>query len=137
MNTIWFNQALERIGSTQAVLARHLRLAPAAVSRMLKGERQMKQLETVQIAGFLGVSPEEVLQHAVAERVSAAVSETPRAGTASCGSDPDPQRRSRRQRSGHVSGGWSDRLYRKAGQSQRRARSLCDLHGRRQHGAAL
>src|SRR5579871_5813476 len=80
MNTIWFNQALERIGATQADLARHLRLAPSAVSRMLKGERQMKQLETVQIAGFLGVSPEEVLQHAVAERVSAAVSETPRAG---------------------------------------------------------
>ncbi len=80
MNTIWFNQALERIGATQADLARRLRLAPSAVSRMLKGERQMKQLETVQIAGFLGVSPEEVLQHAVAERVSAAVSETPRAG---------------------------------------------------------
>src|SRR5579871_4819426 len=80
MNTIWFNQALERIGATQADLARHLRLAPSAVSRMLKGERQMKQLETVQIAGFLGVSPEEVLQHAVAERVSAAVSETRSAG---------------------------------------------------------
>jgi phage repressor protein C with HTH and peptisase S24 domain len=32
---------------------------------MMKGERQMKQLETVQIADFLGVPPEEVLRHAV------------------------------------------------------------------------
>ena len=71
MDTIWFHQALERVGATQADLARHLRLAPSAVSRMLKGERQMKQLETVQIAGFLGVSPEEVLRHAVDDAVSA------------------------------------------------------------------
>jgi hypothetical protein len=28
---------------------------------MMKGERQMKLLEAVQIAAFLGISPEEVL----------------------------------------------------------------------------
>jgi len=67
MDAAWFQQSLERIGATQADLARHLRLAPSAVSRMLKGERQMKQLETVQIASFLRVSPEEVLRHAVTE----------------------------------------------------------------------
>jgi phage repressor protein C with HTH and peptisase S24 domain len=67
MDISWFHQSLERIGATQADLARHLRLAPSAVSRMLRGERQMKQLETVQIAAFLGVSPDEVLRHAVAE----------------------------------------------------------------------
>ncbi|HZT90378.1 MAG TPA: LexA family transcriptional regulator [Stellaceae bacterium] len=64
METAWFAAALDRIGATQADLARHLRLAPSAVSRMLKGERQMKLLEAVQIAAFLGVSQEEVLRHA-------------------------------------------------------------------------
>ncbi len=64
MDPIWFNRALERAGVSQADLARHLRLAPSAVSRMVKGERQMKLLEAVQIATFLGVSQEEVLHHA-------------------------------------------------------------------------
>jgi phage repressor protein C with HTH and peptisase S24 domain len=67
MDANWFQQALERVGATQADLARYLRLAPSAVSRMLKGDRQMKQLETVQIASFLRLSPEEVLRHAVTE----------------------------------------------------------------------
>jgi phage repressor protein C with HTH and peptisase S24 domain len=64
MNINWFQQALERAGASQADLARHLRLAPSAVSRMLKGERQMKLLEAVQVAIFLGVSQDEVLRHA-------------------------------------------------------------------------
>jgi len=64
MDAIWFQQALERAGASQADLARHLRLAPSAISRMLKGERQMKLLEAVQVAAFLGVSQEEVLRHA-------------------------------------------------------------------------
>ena len=64
MDGSWFHKALERVNATQADLARHLRLAPSAVSRMMKGERQMKLLEAVQIAGFLGVSQEEVLRHA-------------------------------------------------------------------------
>lgn len=80
MDTSWFNQALERVDATQADLARHLRLAPSAVSRMLKGERQMKQLETVQIAGFLGVSPDEVLRHAVADTAPHPAVDLPRAG---------------------------------------------------------
>ncbi len=45
---------------------------------MLKGERQMKPLETVQIAGFLGVAPEEVLSRAVGNGVPASDSEPPR-----------------------------------------------------------
>jgi phage repressor protein C with HTH and peptisase S24 domain len=64
MDATWFQQALERAGASQADLARHLRLAPSAISRMLKGERQMKILEAVQVAAFLGVSQEEVLRHA-------------------------------------------------------------------------
>lgn len=80
MDTGWFNQALERIGATQADLARHLRLAPSAVSRMLKGERQMKQLETVQIAAFLGVSPDDVLRRAVADTGPPPAADMSRAG---------------------------------------------------------
>ena len=67
MDTIWFQEALERSGSSQADLARHLGLAPSAVSRMLKGERQMKALEAVHVAQFLGLPQEEVLRHAGAE----------------------------------------------------------------------
>jgi phage repressor protein C with HTH and peptisase S24 domain len=73
MDTNWFQAALDRVGQTQADLARRLRLAPSAVSRMLRGDRQMKLLEAVQIAAFLGVSQDEVLHHAG----SAAPSPTP------------------------------------------------------------
>ncbi|HWB50194.1 MAG TPA: S24 family peptidase [Stellaceae bacterium] len=64
MDTIWFHTALERAGRTQADLARHLGLPPSAVSRMLRGERQVKLLEAVQIAQFLGVPQEEVSRRA-------------------------------------------------------------------------
>lgn len=64
MDTIWFHQALERAGHTQADLARRLGLPPSAVSRMLRGERQMKLLEAVQTAQFLGVTQDEVLHRA-------------------------------------------------------------------------
>jgi phage repressor protein C with HTH and peptisase S24 domain len=80
MDTSWFQHALDRVGATQADLARHLRLAPSAVSRMLRGERQMKQLETVQIAGFLGISPDEVLRHAVAGSAETTNADKPRPG---------------------------------------------------------
>lgn len=78
MDTIWFHQALERVGASQADLARHLRLAASGVSRMLKGERKMTQLETVQTAEFLRVSPEEVLQHAVEGPTPPPVADAPR-----------------------------------------------------------
>ena len=64
MDTTWLLRALDRAGASQADLARHLRLAPSAISRMLRGERQMKLLEAVQIANFLGVAQDEVLRHA-------------------------------------------------------------------------
>jgi predicted transcriptional regulator len=49
MDATWFQQALDRVGGSQADLARYLRLAPSAVSRMLKGERQMKLLEPARL----------------------------------------------------------------------------------------
>jgi transcriptional regulator with XRE-family HTH domain len=80
MDATWFQQALDRAGSSQADLARHLRLAPSAISRMLKGERQMKILEAVQVAAFLGVSQEEVLRHAGDETPAPPRTEPPRRG---------------------------------------------------------
>lgn len=80
MDGFWFHQALERVGASQADLSRHLRLAPSAVSRMLKGERQIKQTEYVHIANFLGVPVEEVLRHAGESAIPAPISDTPRAG---------------------------------------------------------
>jgi transcriptional regulator with XRE-family HTH domain len=80
MDGSWFNQALERVGASQADLARHLRLAPSAVSRMLKGERQMKPLEVVHIAGFLRVPQDELLHHVVDSTAGPQLSDAPRPG---------------------------------------------------------
>src|SRR5207248_9552956 len=80
MDASWFQQALDRAGASQADLARNLRLAPSAISRMLKGERQMKLTEAVQVAAFLGVSQEEVLRHAGDNTPIAPRTEPPRRG---------------------------------------------------------
>jgi phage repressor protein C with HTH and peptisase S24 domain len=80
MDGSWFTQALERVGASQADLARHLRLAPSAVSRMLKGERQMKPLEIAHTASFLGVAQDEVLRHIVEGATPARGADTPRRG---------------------------------------------------------
>ena len=77
MDTIWFHEALERAGLTQADLARHLGLAPSAASRMLKGERQMKALEAVHVAQFLGQPQEEVLRRAGDEGATPPASDEP------------------------------------------------------------
>ena len=78
MDTAWFLAALDRAGVSQADLARHLRLAPSAVSRMLKGDRQMKLLEAAQTASFLGVSQDEVLRRASGEMPGGQQPEGPR-----------------------------------------------------------
>jgi phage repressor protein C with HTH and peptisase S24 domain len=96
MDGSWFTQALERVGASQADLARHLRLAPSAVSRMLKGERQMKPLEIAHTASFLGVAQDEVLRHIVEGTTSAIAADAPRrrrgrppsAGSSSLGAAP-------------------------------------------------
>jgi phage repressor protein C with HTH and peptisase S24 domain len=75
MDGAWFVAALERTGASQADLARHLGLAPSAVSRMLKGERQMKPSEAIQIAAFLGVSRDEVVGRAGSPAPAAASEE--------------------------------------------------------------
>jgi phage repressor protein C with HTH and peptisase S24 domain len=80
MDGSWFNQALERVGAAQADLARHLRLAPSAVSRILKGERQIKPVEFVHIAGFLRVPVDEVVRHAVDGTTPTLAADAPRPG---------------------------------------------------------
>ena len=64
MDTDWFQEALSKVGMTQADLARHLGLAPSAVSRMLRGERQMKIQEAIETAGLLSVGQDEVIRRA-------------------------------------------------------------------------
>jgi hypothetical protein len=86
MDAAWFHAAFERAGASQADLARHLRLAPSAVSRMLKGERQMKLLEAAQVAAFLGVAPEEVMRHA------GDLGGPPSPGDPPAGAQPGPRR---------------------------------------------
>ena len=88
MDANWFQQALDRAGMTQADLARHLRLAPSAISRMLKGERQMKLVEAVQVADFLGVSQDDVLRHAGATADPPPHPESPHAGPPRRGRPP-------------------------------------------------
>jgi transcriptional regulator with XRE-family HTH domain len=73
MDTDWFQEALRRVGTSQADLARHLDLPPSAVSRMLRGERQMKIQEALRVAQFLGVPQDEVVRHAGAEGPPAAL----------------------------------------------------------------
>jgi transcriptional regulator with XRE-family HTH domain len=80
MDAMWFQQALDRAGVSQADLARQLRLAPSAVSRMLKGERQMKLLEAVQVAQFLRLSQDEVLRYAGAAAEAVPPMAPPRRG---------------------------------------------------------
>ncbi|MBY0432191.1 MAG: helix-turn-helix domain-containing protein [Rhodospirillales bacterium] len=54
-------QRLAELGRTQAELARHLGLDASAVSRLFKGERQLKGQEAAAMAAFLGIAVDEVL----------------------------------------------------------------------------
>ncbi|MET3612072.1 transcriptional regulator with XRE-family HTH domain [Rhizobium aquaticum] len=56
----WFYRQLEKDGRSLRAMARALGLDPSAVSRMLKGERKMSADEQDGIAGYLGVSINEV-----------------------------------------------------------------------------
>lgn len=61
MTKEWIRDRLHRIGRSQAELARHLDLDASAVSRLVKGERQLKGAEAAAIAGFLACPLHEVL----------------------------------------------------------------------------
>jgi transcriptional regulator with XRE-family HTH domain len=56
MDLKWLKQMLERPGYSQAGLARALKRDPAAVSRMLKDEREIKSRDLAVIESYLGVS---------------------------------------------------------------------------------
>ncbi len=58
----WIRQRLQRQGRSQADLARHLDLDASAVSRLVKGERQLKGSEASRIAEFLACPVDEVLR---------------------------------------------------------------------------
>ncbi|WP_245259729.1 S24 family peptidase [Methylopila sp. 73B] len=50
----WLRQGLEKPGKSQSGLARHLGVAPAAINRALKGQREIKARELDAIATYLG-----------------------------------------------------------------------------------
>lgn len=62
MTSTWIRERLVRLGRSQAGLARHLGLDASGVSRLLKGERQLKGAEAARIAAFLECPVEEVLE---------------------------------------------------------------------------
>jgi len=64
VNTRWFKDRLADCKLSQRGLARAMGLDPAAVSLTLRGKREMKIAEAVQIARLLGVPADEVMQHA-------------------------------------------------------------------------
>ncbi|CAO3426606.1 S24 family peptidase [Azospirillum argentinense] len=69
MDTDWIKSGLKKPGKTQRGLAAALGLDPAAVSRLLKGERQLKAAELTKIATYLDVVPPQHTQvlHGVLE----------------------------------------------------------------------
>lgn len=57
MDGKWLEAALKRVGKSQADLARHLKLAPPIVNKIIKGRREIKAREADQIRAFLGERP--------------------------------------------------------------------------------
>lgn len=64
MNTIWFKHRLKDRDISQRKLAQLLKLDPAAITLMLKGERRMQPAEAQVIADLLRVPLTEVLREA-------------------------------------------------------------------------
>jgi phage repressor protein C with HTH and peptisase S24 domain len=64
MDGHWFQDQLRRAGHTQAELARALGIDPSAVSKLFKGERQLKLVEASHLARFLNLPYEEVVRRA-------------------------------------------------------------------------
>lgn len=54
MSVEWIREGLKKPGKSQAGLARHLGLDPAAISRLLTGDRQLKANEIEKIKIYLG-----------------------------------------------------------------------------------
>lgn len=61
MTKEWIRGRLQRLGKSQLDLSRHLGLDASAVSRLVKGERQLKGQEARGIAEFFGCPVDEVL----------------------------------------------------------------------------
>lgn len=64
INTQWFRDKLRDKELSQRKLAKYLKLDPAAVSLLLRGQRRMTTDEANAIAGLLGVKTSEVLRQA-------------------------------------------------------------------------
>jgi transcriptional regulator with XRE-family HTH domain len=67
INGEWFTEKLQSSNKSLRGLARHLKIDPSAMSRMISGERRMKMEEVGHIAAFLGVPVSEVMAQAGVE----------------------------------------------------------------------
>ena len=67
VDTRWFQDRLADKRLSQRQLAARMNLDPAAVSLMLRGRRKMSAAEAAEIARYLGVEVDEVLNHAGAQ----------------------------------------------------------------------
>ncbi|MDH0613896.1 MULTISPECIES: helix-turn-helix transcriptional regulator [unclassified Agrobacterium] len=63
IDTLWFLQRLQEKGGNQSDLARFLGLDRSAVTRMLKGDRNMSADEQDRIADYLGIPVGEIALH--------------------------------------------------------------------------
>jgi phage repressor protein C with HTH and peptisase S24 domain len=61
MSTKWIKRRLIEVEKTQADLAQVLGLDASAVSRMIKGDRQIKAEELAKLARVLALAPEQVM----------------------------------------------------------------------------
>lgn len=58
----WLKRELKRAGLSQRALARHMKIDPSSLSRLINGERHLKAAEARSIAAFLNRSISEVMQ---------------------------------------------------------------------------
>lgn len=71
MDGHWFQDQLRRSGRTQAELARALGVDPSAISKLFKGERQLKLVEASHLARFLNLAYDEVVRRAGVDQPAA------------------------------------------------------------------
>lgn len=56
MDAKWIKEQFARTGKSQADLARHLKIQPPMVSKMVRGERKVQGTEVDLIRAFFGVT---------------------------------------------------------------------------------
>lgn len=77
VDTQWFRFRLQDRRMTQRQLASLMKMDPASVSLMLRGQRRMQLMEAERMAYFLNVGVEEVLFHAGVRSIHGGLTDHP------------------------------------------------------------